>query len=111
MENIMQLMQLVLSFGNICIIGYAFLKFVNKPHDDLEQKVNTHEVEIQEIKRSLLKGNDRFRNQNETNEVLIRSTLALVEFEIQYCLTENKGMTKDLELAKEELHRYLSRKE
>lgn len=108
MENIMQLMQLILSFGNICIIGYAFFKFMNKPRTDLEQQVNTHEVEIQGIKQSLLKGNDRFRNQSETNEVLIRSTLALVEFEIQYCITEKKGMTDDLKASKEELHKFLS---
>lgn len=109
-QTVVTIMQMILSFGNICILGYAFLKFINKPHDTLADKVNAHEVEIREIKASLLQGNDRFREQDETNQVLIHGVLALIEFEIQYCLTEHKTMSKDLEKAKEDLHNYLSRK-
>lgn len=108
--TVLPVLQIILAFFNICVLGYAFLKFLNKPHDTLEERVNAHDVEIREIKASLLQGNDRFRDQEDTNEVLIRSVLALIEFEISYCLTEHKEMSKDLERAKDDLHSYLSKK-
>lgn len=109
-QTILQFLQLLLTFANICVLAYAFLKFLNKPHSTLEEKVQEHEFEIKELKQSLLQGNDRFRAQDSTNEVLIHSTLALVEFEIQYCLTEKKPMSKDLEKAREDLHNFLAKK-
>lgn len=109
-QTIIAIMQIILSFGNICILGYAFIKFLNKPHDDLETRVSTVELDVKEIKQSLRLGNDKFKEQEETNQVLIHSVLALIEFEIQYCLTEHKQMSKDLEKAKDDLHSYLSRK-
>ena len=108
-QTVLMLMQLVLAASNICIVGFAFIKFINKPHDTMEQRLNAVEVDIREIKASLLQGNDRFRRQESTNEVLIHSVLALIEFEIQYCLTEHKEMSKGLEEAKEDLHKYLSK--
>lgn len=108
--TILPIFQLILTFGNICVLAYALFKFLNKPHDTLEDRVNAHEVEIADIKKSLLQGNDRFREQDDTNEVLIHSVLALIEFEIQYCLTEHKEPSRDLERAKEDLHSYLSKR-
>lgn len=109
-EMLLTGMQIFISFANICILLYALYKFLNKPHDTLEQRVISIETEVKDIKESLHQGNDRFRNQEDTNEVLIHSVLALIEFEIQYCLTEHKEMSKDLEKAKEDLHNYLARK-
>ncbi len=109
-EMLLTGMQIFISFANICILLYALYKFLNKPHDTLEQRVISIETEVKDIKESLHQGNDRFRSQEETNEVLIHSVLALIEFEIQYCLTEHKEMSKDLEKAKEDLHSYLARK-
>lgn len=108
--TVLPVFQLILTFGNICVLAYALFKFLNKPHDTLEDRVNAHEVEIADIKKSLLQGNDRFREQDDTNEVLIHSVLALIEFEIQYCLTEHKEPSKDLERAKDDLHSYLSKR-
>ena len=102
--------QLVLTFGNICVLAYALFKFLNRPHDTLEDRVNAHDVEISEIKKSLLQGNDRFREQDDTNEVLIRSVFALLEFEVHYCETEHKPISKNLEKAKDDLHEYLAKK-
>lgn len=48
--------------------------------------------------------------QEETNEVLIRSVFALIEFEVHYCETEQKPITKNLERAKDDLHDYLAQK-
>lgn len=116
-QEILPVLQLILATGNICILGYALVKFLNKPHSNLETRVSTLEIEVRETKQSLLQGNDRFRDQDDkfkeqekTNSVLIHSVLALIEFEIQYCLTEHKDMTKGLEKAKEDLNEYLSRK-
>lgn len=109
-EMLLTGMQIFISFANICILLYALYKFLNKPHDTLEQRVISIETEVKDIKESLHQGNDRFRSQEDTNEVLIHSVLALIEFEIQYCLTEHKEMSKDLEKAKEDLHSYLARK-
>ena len=108
--TVLPIFQLILTFGNICVLAYALFKFLNRPHDTLEDRVNAHEVEIADIKKSLLQGNDRFREQDDTNEVLIHSVLALIEFEIQYCLTEHKEPSKDLERAKDDLHSYLSKR-
>lgn len=109
-QTVLPVLQVILTFGNICVLGYALLRFLNRPHDTLEERVNAHEVEIADIKKSLLQGNDRFREQDDTNEVLIHSVLALIEFEIQYCLTEHKEPSKDLERAKDDLHSYLSKR-
>lgn len=102
--------QLVLTFGNICVLAYALYKFLNRPHDTLEDRVNAHDVEIADIKKSLLQGNDRFREQDDTNEVLLHSVLALIEFEIQFCLVEHKEMSAGLTKAKEDLNNYLSKR-
>lgn len=103
-------MQMVLTCGNICIIGYAFFKFLGKPHDTLESRVAVLEVKQREVEQSLHQGNDRFREQYDINEVIIHSVLALIEFEMQYCLTEHKQMSSGLEKAKEDLNRFLSKR-
>ena len=109
-QTMLTIMQMILAFGNICIMTYAFSKFLAKPHDTLEQRVNTLEVKIGEIEDSLKQGNDKFREQNTTTEVLINSTLALIEFEIQYCYTENKPISNGLEEAKNNLNRFLAKR-
>lgn len=109
MQLITTVMSIILSTGNICIMGYALMKFLNKPHDTLSERVQILEVKLKEIETSLHQGNDRFRDQENTNEVLLRSVLALIEFEIQYCLTEKKVLSPELQRAKEDLHRYLSK--
>ena len=110
------LMQLILAFANICVIAYGFYKFLNKPHDTLETKheelkkrVDEHDVKIKEFAESLHYGNDKFRDQAETNEVLIRSVFALLEFEVHYCETEQKPISKNLERAKDDLHDFLAK--
>ena len=109
-QTMLTIMQMILAFGNICIMTYAFSKFLAKPHDTLEQRVNTLEVKIDEIEDSLKQDNDKFREQNTTTEVLINSTLALIEFEIQYCYTENKPISNGLEEAKNNLNRFLAKR-
>lgn len=103
-------LQIALALGNLAIMIYALSKFIAKPHDSLTERVTVLEVKMKEAESALRHGNDRFREQDATNEVLIHSVLALIEFEIQYCLTEHKVPSKELEKAKEDLHNYLARK-
>lgn len=109
-STILPVLQTLLAIANICIIGYGFYKFINKPHDNLESRVQTLELEHKEMKQSLLQGNDRFRDQDDTNQVLLHSVLALIDFEMQYCLTEHKDVSKDLEQARDDLHHFLSKR-
>lgn len=113
--TVLPVAQLILACCNIIIIGYGLVKFLNKPHDTLEEqqkalekRVDAHDYEIKEIKEALRHGNDKFREQDDAIKVLIKSTLALIEFEMQYCLTEHKEMSSGLAKAKEELNDYLS---
>lgn len=110
MNNLLQWVQLAVGVGTLATMLFAFYTFVRKPHDTLESRVKTLEVKTKEIEDSLHLGNDKFREQDETNEVLIRSVFALLEFEVHYCETEQKPISKNLEKAKDDLHDYLARK-
>ena len=109
-QAVLPIFQLILTAMNICILGFAFFKFLGKPHTSLEQRVNEHDVKIREIETSLLQGNDRFREQESTNEVIQQCMLALIDFELAYCIHTNYGDTEDLMKAKEVLRKHLSRK-
>lgn len=110
MVSMLPYLQTALAMCNIIIIAYGFFKFLNKPHDTLEGRVAALEVKQKDTEQALRQGNDRFRDQSSTNEVIQKSLLALIEFEIQYCTAEGKGISKDLERARDELHSYLARK-
>lgn len=109
-QTIQSILNLILSVANLCVLGYALFKFSKKPHDTLDQRVTALEVEVKNIKESLNHGQDKFRKHDESIKVLLHSTLALIEFEIQYCLIEHKEMSDSLKKAKEDLHNFLSEK-
>ena len=110
MQVVLLFLQLFLALCNSCIMIFVFIKFINKPHDSLESRVNLLTAELAEIKQSLKLGNDRFREHDNANEVIINSVLALIEFEVQYCLLEHKEMSSGLIRAKEDLNKYLSKR-
>ena len=110
LQIVLTILSLIISLGTVCTLIYGFGKFLAKPHETLEQRVTVLEVKQQELERDKDKINTRCKEQDDTNEVLIRSVLALIEFEIQYCLTEGKTMSKDLEKARDDLHHYLAKK-
>lgn len=107
---LLQFLQTILAVANICVLAYAFKNFINRPHDTLEQRVDKCEQDIKDIKQSLFRGDGKFKDQERALKVLIRATMALIEFEIQYCLTENKAPTKGLEKAKEALDEFIADK-
>ena len=109
-QIILTILSLVISLCTVCTLIYGFGKFLAKPHDTLEQRVTVLEVKMKELERGKDKLDIRCKEQDDTNGVLIHSVMALIEFEIQYCLTEKKPMSKDLEKAREDLHNYLASK-
>ena len=107
---LLPILQAFLAIGNICIMLYALKKFLSKPHDTLEDKVNAHEIKIKEIQISLKQGNDRFKEQETTNEVMQSCMLALIDFELAYCIHTSYEDTEDLMRAKTELREHLASK-
>ena len=100
-DKVLLIFTLFLSFGNCCMMVAVFLRFLSAPHknimtriEELEKKVKDLEEDSSETKKAL--------------QVIMHSVLALLEFEMQYCLTEHKDMTDGLKKAKEDLHSFLS---
>lgn len=109
-QTIQSILTLILSGANLCVLGYALFRFTKKPHDTLDKRVTALEVETKNIKESLNHGQDKFRAHDESIKVLLHSSLALIEWEIQYCLIEHKEMSESLKKAKEDLHNFLAEK-
>lgn len=110
LEQFSEILKLVLQVANVVVLAYALYKFLNKPHNTLEEKVNEHDVKIKEIETSLLQGNDRFRDQENTNEVMQTCMLALIDFELAYCIHTEYADTDDLVKAKDVLRKHLARR-
>ena len=109
-QLVLVVLSLITSFGTACTMAYTFTRFLSKPRDTLNERVATVEIKLEEIERALEKGSKHFEEVDRANEVMIHSVLALIEFEIQYCLTEHKDLSDDLKKAKENLHNYLATK-
>lgn len=109
-QTTLQMLQIVLTFGNVCVLLYAFVKFLGKPHDTLDTRVSVLENEVAEIKKALNAGTEHFEEQDGANEVILRSTLALIDYEIQRCLTESKPAPISLQKAHDELTFYLTKR-
>ena len=99
---------LVLTVLNIYDKLTNIKRTASAPMKELESRVNVLEVKAKEFEEKLLKGNDMFRDHDHAFEVMIKSLMALIEFEMEYCTTEHKTVSKGLEKAKEELHDYLA---
>ena len=82
----------------------------SEPFENLKNRVETLEAETKVIKESLHYGNDKFREQEETNATFKSVMLSFVNFEIAYCLHTDYKYTDELMKAKDELERYLSGK-
>lgn len=117
MQQLYTIGQFILLCCNLALMFWMFRNYLRRPHDALEARVTAaearitaNEVAIKENRDSLKQGNDRFRKQDAAIEVITQNVLALVEFEIEYCLTEHKTPSAALEEAKKELNKYLSRR-
>jgi len=109
-QNIAIVIGLILALGNLCTMIYALVKLLSKPQDDLNARVREFEAWKVKVNVTLDNGKAKMQEHSETNEIIIKSVLALIEFEMEYCTTEHKVVSKALEKAKDELHGYLARK-
>lgn len=100
-------LQCLLILLNIAVYIWGFFKFLKKPADNLRDRVVATEVRVGKLEEEQEKNKEKFHNQSETNEVLLQSVFALIEFEMQFCLTEKMPVTKGLEDAKDALHKYM----
>lgn len=114
-QNLSDWMGLFLQFANICVILWAFRKFLSKPHDTMderqkliEKRVDSQELKILEIEKSLLQGNDKFREQARTNNAFQSVMLSFVNFEIAYCMHTDYKFTDELLKAKNTLENYIN---
>ena len=111
MNNFMQYSDVFLRFVNIIVIAYGFYKFLGKPHSDLEERVKALEVKYKEHDDSLKEGRDNFREQKKTNGLIINSIVALIEFEVDYCIHHgDENISPRLENVKNKLYEFLSEK-
>ena len=108
-KDILPLFQLLVSICTLLGMCYAFKKFLDKPHDTLEARVISLELKQKETEQKLLLGNDRFKKQDDTNEVFINCMLAFIDFELSYCSHTDYQYTEDLDKAKDTLRRHLAR--
>lgn len=112
------ILKVLLQVAQVVALIYAGYKFTRKPHDTLDEKLKALEKRVieqdyrlEKIEDSLLHGNDKFRNIDNVLEVILRSVFAILEFEVHYCETEQKPVSKNLERAKDDLHDYLAKRQ
>ena len=104
---ILQVITMSISLG---VMFWGFRKFLSSPRRELELRVTELEAEVKDLKREREINEIRFKKIDDVLEIILRSTIALIDFEIQYCLTENKEPTQALEKAREGLNEYLSKR-
>lgn len=109
-KEISSVLSLIISLATVITMIYGFKKFLTKPRDTLAERVAALETKQKDTENRLEKGNERFHEQDDTNELLFRSIFALISFEVQYCMTEGKPLSDDLKKANSDLHDYLARK-
>lgn len=114
-QQIKDFLQIALWIANLILLSYGGYKFLNKPHNALEDRIETLENKIRELEikqkehdESLKIGNDRFRKQKRSNAAFKTIMLSFVDFEIAFCQETKYANIKDLLLAKEKLQRYLT---
>ena len=108
-SNILPMFQLLVSVCTLLGMLYAFKKFIDKPHETLENRITALEVQQKEIDQKLHQGNDKFKALDDTNEVFINCMLAFIDFELSYCSHTDYKYTEDLDKAKDTLRKHLAR--
>lgn len=115
-SGVLPIFQLVLTIGNICVLGYALYKFLNKPHDTLETRVQAvekrldeHDLKFKQVDETLEDNDGTFKEQKELNEVFINCMLAFIDFEMAYCTATGYKDIEDLTNAKKTLREYLAK--
>lgn len=122
LRTLLNILQLLTTFGTLCIMLYTLKKFLSKPQDTLAARITACEAKlaaletklqdyIQSVERSLQLSNDNSKHVEEGCKALQSTVYSLIEFELTYCRrTGYEGDTEDLEEAAKELHNYLKNK-
>lgn len=121
LEEILSLCPSILAAINLVLLLFTLKKYLQQPHDTMIERIARIEEDVKELKGQQEQDRNKFKDQQKqdrirfkeqmiTNEVIIKSVLALIEFEIQYCITENKEPTDSLELARKDLNAFLSKR-
>lgn len=108
LQFFLQIFQLILAFGNVCVMIYTLTRFLEKPHNTLEQRITAVENELKEIKDSLQNGSGHFKDLDDTSEVILKSTLALLDTVMQISTIENHPVSEDLKEARKNLREFLA---
>ena len=110
LSAVLMILQILLALFNLGMLIFAFTKFISNPRVNLEARVKALELEVESIKKEMLQKEQRSKLQDDALEVILRSSIALIEFEIQYCLVEDKQPTEELKKAKADLNEFLSKR-
>lgn len=119
-QTITQYSDLLLKLANVIMLGFMFYKFTRKPRENLESRLKALEDKVDDLdsevnlrykdfEQQLRQGNDKFRAIEEFLEILLTCSLALINFEVNYCTTEHKEISGDLEEARKALNKCLSK--
>lgn len=108
MQTILTWMNMFLAACNICIMGYMFIKFMKKPHDTLEARIEKVETDLDDVKKMINEHQIKLTFQDKTNAVFKSVMLSFVNFEIAYCRNSGYKDNQDLLDAKRELESYLT---
>lgn len=110
-QGLLPMFQLAVTCGNLIIMLYALSRFLKKPQDALEDRVTKLEVKQEEIEDSLKLGNDKFRELKNASTLIVTSIIALIEFEMDYCMHHgDEKISDDLKKAKDNLYSFLAEK-
>ena len=109
MQNILPVLQIILTSGNICVLGYALIKFLSRPHNKMDERIMDLEKQVA-VQDNVLKEHSRkLSAQSETNEVFMNSMLSFIDFELAFCAHTDYSDTVDILKAKETLQKHLTR--
>jgi len=109
-SNILPYLQAILASANIIIIIYGGYRFLGQPRSTLENRVAILENELRALKQNVKEGDAQIEVNEQAMNVMQHCLLALIEFEIQFCISHEETISDDLKDAKKQLHEYLAKK-
>lgn len=103
-QEISQVLALILQCATLITIIYGVIKFVNKPTQKLDVRLDEHDKRLDTIDARLDAGSNHFDQLDEGNRHTQEALLALLEHAI------DGNNTTELKKAKDNLQSYLIRK-
>ena len=101
---------LILTLLNIYDKLNSIKKRADEPLKAIEQRVAILEAKAIEHEARIKNNNEHIDAIDESIMVINRSTLALIDYQIQSCITDHKEVTEELKRAHDDLLEYLSKR-